>query len=150
VLGCCSDVSTACVLGHICGKKCTVTFIHTHTYIYIYIYTQREEHVYGYIRMNNGCVRRPVALRDFGYRNEWRFINIIIERCVPYTLPSHVNVCVCVFIIVYDRFIRLTLPNVRRQPDDRWSAIRRQPLHLLSVLSGSLRRCHRPRTIVVR
>lgn len=101
-------------------------------------------------------VGRPVA-RDFSYRNEWRFINIIIERvraCVRINLllPSlsrmytvHTHTHAHTFIIVYDRFIRLTLPNDCRA--DRMI----DGLQLdgsLYIFCPSLCRRHRPRIVV--
>lgn len=98
------------------------TRAHAHTRTRAHAFTRRTSGR----EMNNGRVGRPVA-RDFGYRNEWRFINIIIiERvCTELTCERTQSRTVCFIIIAYDRFIRLTLPNGRRRPNDRWTAIRR-------------------------
>jgi len=102
-------------------------------------------------------VGRPVA-RDFSYRNEWRFINIIIiiiiigRACVWANYYMH---CRLVLTHTHDIYIYYCVWSIHpgnvteRRPNDRWTAIRRRRLciYILYVFCSSLRR--RPRITAV-
>jgi len=95
-------------------------------------------------------VGRPVA-RDFSYRNEWRFINIIIiiigRTCVwanYYALPScthsHTHTLYTRYIYIYYCVWSIHPGNVTergccRRPNDRWTAIRRRNLCIYILTS---------------